>query len=280
MVRAFLLPVIFASQLAVGQLASGRSPDEVVNSPIPPLEEQVQRKAAQNAVKAPVEQRILFPIPPAPRTLAKPNNVTAREDATENEKPRSPQDYLTEQTDIWNSPAMREARMFVMEFSRRSARTSPAEGEQFLQRLSALSPAKMRSWLEKYQERRLNVAVQRSIEELARRLMLEHALNRQEAMRQAAAHVSQLRAEAAEAMRMQRMAQIAAGRGMHREDVWTLDLRPVYDPMYPTLDPAMQMAEEILGVPIEQAAAAASLPGDLPRDDPRNYDRNAGDSGE
>jgi hypothetical protein len=193
-----------------------------------------------------------------------------------NEAAQAPDNYLTEQTEIWNSPAMREACSFIEEFSRRSAQTSPAEGEQFLKQLSKLPPTEMRAWLKRYLERRTKIALEREVEQFARQLMVERALNRQEAMRQAYSHVSQLRAEAAAAM------QIRPGiaRSGYHQDTLTFIKPPAYDPMYPVVDPAMHMAEKILRVPIEQAAAAASLPGDLPRDDPQNYDPYAGVDGD
>lgn len=171
---------------------------------------------------------------------------------------------------------MKEARKFVMEFSRRSSHTTLEEGQRFLDQLAKLPPGEMQSWLKRYRERRLKIALEREIEQFARQLMVERAINRQEAMRQAFAHVSELRAQAAATMQMRP----GIVRGGYPHDTLTLDLRPAYDPMYPVVDPAMHLAEKILRVPIEQAAAAASLPGDLPRDDPRNYDPNAGDDGE
>lgn len=171
---------------------------------------------------------------------------------------------------------MGEARSFVMEFGRRSAQTSAEEADRFIQQLSTLPPAEMKSWLRRYQERRKKSELEREVDQFARRLMVEQTLNRQDAMRQASAEVSQLRAEAAAAMQMRP----GIARGGRRQDTLTFNLQPNYDPMYPVVDPAMHLAEKILRVPIEQAAAAASLPGDLPRDDPQNYDPHAGYAGD
>jgi hypothetical protein len=151
----------------------------------------------------------------------------------------------------------------VVEFSRRSAHTSPQEGQQFLQQLSKLPPNKMQSWLKRYQERRLRIALEREVEQLARQLMVERALNRQEAMRQAFAHVSQLRAGAAEAMQMQR--QLGPTRLMPRGDILAEHAWPAYDPLEAVVDPASPRGYR------RRVAGAMSLPGDLPPDDPRNF---------
>ena len=100
MVRTFLLLGFLASQLAGGQLACCRPPDQVVNSPIPPLREPVQRKSARPVAKPPLEQGILFPIPPAKSSVVKP-----RAEVAADEPARGPEDY-TEPTEIWNSPDM------------------------------------------------------------------------------------------------------------------------------------------------------------------------------
>src|SRR5262249_18500447 len=156
-------------------------------SPIPPLKEPAPRRAAQPVARQPMSNGLLSPLALQPKPVLNPRN-----DAAPKKAPRGPEDYLTEQTEIWNSPAMREARTFVMEFSRRPGQTSPTEGEQFLTQLSKLPPAEMQGWLKRYLERRSKIALEREVEQFARQLMVERALNRQEAMRQAFAHVSQL----------------------------------------------------------------------------------------
>ena len=111
--------------------------------------------------------------------------------------------------------------------------------------------------------RRLRIALEREVEQLARQLMVERAINRQEAMRQAFAHVSQLRAEAAAAMQMQR--QLGPTRLILRGEVVTIDVWPVYDPLEAVVDPASPRGYR------RRVAAAMSLPGDLPPGDPRNF---------
>jgi hypothetical protein len=274
MVRFHHLLLAFSLSLVVCQLAYGRSPDQVVNSPIPPLKEPAARQSVRSRAIRPRNDRILPSLPLPKRVVIKPRNSAPTEEAT-----RVPEDYLTEQTEIWNSPAMGEARSFVMEFSRRSAQTSAEEGDRFIQQLSVLSPSEMKSWLKRYQELRTKIALEREVEQFARQLMVEYALTRQEAMRQAFDHVSQLRAQATVAAQMQQQGIAVQSDRLNRGEL-ILVLRPTYNPMSPVIDPAMRKTEEILRVPIAQAAAAASLPGDLPRDDPRNYDPHAGGDGE
>jgi hypothetical protein len=257
--------------LAVSQSVFCRSPDQVVNSPIPPLQEPIATRSTAPITR---NDRILSSLP-----LPKPVAVKPRDNAPAEQAARTPEDYLTEQTEIWNSSAMGEARSYVREFSRRSAQTNAEEADRFIQRLSTLSPAEMKSWLKRYQERRTKIALEREVEQFARQLMVEHALNRQEAMRQAFAHVSQLRAQATTAAQIQQQG-LALQSYSRTGGELTLVLRPAYDPMYPVIDPAMRKTEEILGVPIAKAAAAASLPGDLPRNDPRNFDPHAGEDSE
>lgn len=259
MVRNFLALMLLASQLAVASVAYCRPPDQVVNSPIPPLKEPAPRRATRPVAKAPNVDRTLPPLPPQQPAGAKPQADVATKDNA-----RRPDDYLTQQTDIWNSPVMREARQLVIEFSRRSAQTSPREGEQFLDQLSKLPPAEMQSWLRRYLERRNKIALEREVEQFARQLMVERALNRQEAMRQAFAHVSQLRAEAAAAMQMRRQTLAGQANG-YPEDSQLLDLGPVYHPLDATTDPMNPRGYA------RRVAGAMTLPGDLPRDDPRNF---------
>lgn len=259
MVRNFLTLVLLASQLAVASVGFCRPPDQVVNSPIPPLKEPAPRRATRPVAKDSIAERILPPLPPQQPADANPRvGVRAKEDA------RRPEDYLTQQTDIWNSPAMREARQFVIEFSRRSAQTSSREGQDFLDQLSKLPPAEMRSWLGRYLERRNKIALGREVEEFARRLMVDRALNRQEAMRQAFAHVSELRAEAAAAMQLRRQTLAGQANG-YPEDSQLLDLGPVYHPLDATTDPMNPRGYA------RRVAGAMTLPGDLPRDDPGNF---------
>jgi hypothetical protein len=259
MARGFLYLGIVAAQLAAGQVARGLSPAEVANSPIPPLYEPAQRNISRSTHQPPSRQQTLLPLPPA-----------APERGHRDENPAL-RNYGTEQTELWNSAEMLAARNFVLEFSRRSARTTLAEGEHFLKQLSQLPPDAMRSWLVRYQSRRMNAYQQQAVEQWARQLMLEQALDRQEAMRQAYARMDELRNQAALAAQQAR-----ASGGLRKgtpEDVLTW-LRPDYDPMEATTDPMNPRGYK------RRVAAAMTLPGDLPRDDPRNYDRHAADFGE
>lgn len=275
--------------IACASLASARPPDELAHSPIPPLEEPVpanikravpQRASPKDAPAVTKETRTSpWPISPEkPRAslgikVPPKRSVPSREKIAEYPDAEAPEDYSNDPQVIWNSAKMQEARWFVKNYCQRAVGTSPAEGEKFLKRLSQLPADQMRGWLRRYEQRRVNIMVERSLEHMARQLMLEHAISQQEAIRQAYANVSQLKAQAAEAMRI-RAEQLAAAQAGQHDDAISLDSGPAYDPMHPSFDPARRLAEDLLlGVPIEQAAAAASLPGDLPPDDPRNFER-------
>jgi hypothetical protein len=166
---------------------------------------------------------------------------------------------------------MREARTAVLDFSRRSAQTSPAEGEQFLSRLSQLSVDDMASWLERYQARQADLSFGRDVEKMARQLMLDEAIDRQEATRQAYENVSRLRDEAAASQERNAIEQARAiqasraRRGEQQSQI--IGLGPIYNPLEPVLDPSSPQGYR------RRVGATMSLPGDLPRNDPRNFIR-------
>jgi len=271
MIRTFLILMIVIVELPVGQVACGRSPDEVANSLIPPLR-------VPPAREGPAAQNVLFPIPPAAptRTLQPGYQAPQRGPVTAKTTGDRTEGDHTEESDaerleIWNSPEMLEARAYVAEFSRRSARTSLAEGEQFLARLSQLSSEEMRSWLKRYQALRTNISREREVDEWARELTWQRAIERQEAARRASENVKNLRGQAAAASQEHYLTpphdacQLKAAQAMQRGGA--LALQPSYDPLDPEFDPVNPHGHE------RRRAAAISLLGDLPRNDPRNFMR-------
>jgi hypothetical protein len=187
--------------------------------------------------------------------------------------------YAAERLEIWDSSEMREARACVVEFSQRAAQTSPAEGQQFLKRLSQLSPDEVRNWQERFQSRRTNTLLQQEAELWARQLMLEQAISRQEALRQAFENIKYLRSQqmASDEQHLtpeQYAQQLRTARMIEREAAISNAMQRGYDPLDATTDP---MNPRGYG---RQVAGAMTLPGDLPRDDPRNFMREAADYGE
>jgi hypothetical protein len=245
--------------------AHGRAPDQIPGSPIPPLKEPARQPAARatnvlpginlptnsKPVAKPAQRSINLPLPAKPQ-LKKP--VTAKEPQPED---AGPVPYATTPEEIWAAPEMIEAREVVAEFCRRSSQTSPKEGEQFLAKLKQLTAEEMRSWLVRYQRRRLNQYLEAETERLARQLMVEHAMSRQDAVRQAAANISQQRS-------------IANASGLpfmthrKRHDIIIVTSTD-YNPFEPVTDPMSPRGYK------RRVAAAMSLPGDLPPDDPRNF---------
>jgi hypothetical protein len=267
-------------------VAWGVPPDQIQNSPIPSLQAPPRRVARRVPVEqetppapqSPVNGVLLAPTTPLPTSGAVPSGrqpAAYPEAAPQNGEPgRDEQedeaDYDAERRQIWNSPEMREARGMVMEYVRRSAQTTESEGREFLLRLSQLSPDDMRSWLERYQQRRMRLAVQQSVGEAARQLAIEEAVSRQEATRQAFDNINQYQSAAA-AWAHQQYATLGAAsqllrnqRTMQRDVTLSAELEQDFDPFYPTFDPM---------TPPRRIAAAATLPGDLPRGDPRNFIR-------
>jgi len=164
---------------------------------------------------------------------------------------------------------MLEARTAVMEFCRRAARTSPAEGQEFLTQLSQLPPEEMRLWLEWFQARRMDVVNGRELEGFARQLQAEYAISRLETKRQAAANGAALRSQAAAARRQQCPTgwQVGEAQLAWRNGPTLISVTPRFDPFEPVFDPSSPRGYA------RRVAAAMSLPGDLPRSDPRNFMR-------
>ena len=275
MVRTLLFLLAFvAAQFAAGLAAYGRSPAEVTGSPIPPLHE----PAPKGVSPAPQEQRAFVTNPLMPGA-AFGTNARASLPVTiipQGDDVAKTNTAAIERSEIWESDEMLKAREDVADFSRRSAQTNPGEGEKFLTRLSQLSPDEMRNWLERYQARRMGISLERDVEQMARQLMLERAINRQEATRQAYARVSNLRREATEAAQAQYLVeQLYAQQARLPRDYSPSYAMPwIFDPLDAIdaiCDPSSPRGYG------RRVAGAMSLPGDLPPNDPRNFMR--GDEG-
>jgi hypothetical protein len=256
MVRLILYQMIFT---AVMQTAFGRSPDEVPGSPIPPLPDSVAKNESYQVSTTPSELQPLL----------------LRSSQAESEPALRAYDYgnvyipseAVEYSDVWTSPEMHEACQHVIDFSRRSAMTTAAEGQSFVTRLSELPTDEMRNWLESYLSRKEYLAYQHEVDEAARKLMLEHALSRQDAMRQAAENVSNLRSQAMEAARENQSfsEDPAATRRLQRQSAISTQLVQRFNPFEAVFDPSSPTGYS------RKVAGAMSLPGDLPRSDPANF---------
>jgi hypothetical protein len=244
--------------------AHGRPPDQIPGSPVPPLKEPARQPVARatsvlpginlqapsKPVAKPTLGTINLPLPAKPQ----PKKPNAGKQAQQEEVPVP---YATTPEEIWAAPEMIEAREVVAEFCRRSSQTSPKEGEEFLAKLKSLPTKEMRAWLVRYQRLRLHQYLEAETEKLARQLMVDHAMSRQDAVRQAAANISQ-----------QRMEANASGLPFmtHRKRQSIVIITETnYNPFEPVTDPMSPQGYK------RRVAAAMSLPGDLPRGDPRNF---------
>ena len=287
MTRVLLGLAIVAVQLAARQEACCRPPDKVAHSPIPPLKQTQPRGATRVARASPVptgtgltHERVWKPIPPAAsarlfdaRLRSQITRSQPRDTGSAHAEDNSAANDGAASKEIWNSSEMLAARNAVMEFCRRSAQTSPAEGEQFLARLSELSPDEMRHWLKRFQTRRMKMTRGRELESMARQLGVEYTLRRQEEMRRSVENIAELRAQAAEPTTEQSPSAppLEAARYSLHEGGGSIWPPRSYDPFDAVTDP---MSPRGYG---RRVAAAMSLPGDLPRSDPRNFIR--GDEG-
>jgi hypothetical protein len=264
----------------MAKAAFGQPSDEIPNSLIPPLKEKPARTAGRAAPVVRVADAAAnnastlakdvtangravpaAPVSPAPNGAAGPY---AKDPAAAN-------DYDARMA-LWNSPEMVDARRYVLEYSQRSARSSLKEGEQFLARVSQLSPSEMKAWLERLQARRAAIARQQEVTSAARQFSLEQAAQRQEQSRQAHANINQWQSLSAIYLQDRLQTQQLATRQQQslREAGRTSAIasqRIWFDPFAPTLDPVSPSRRT-------RAFAAATLPGDLPRSDPRNFERD------
>jgi hypothetical protein len=168
---------------------------------------------------------------------------------------------------VWHSTEMLDARAYVLTYAERSARSSRAQGEQYLRRVSQLSSEQMTEWLQRLQRQRAELEGRRMAEEDARELTLRLTEERSRLTAEAGFNVQQTKARLTD-LWLQRQAELAAPLSSRRDQRAAIaaGLRLAYDPMAPALDPASPPRTE-------RAMAAASLPGDLPRGDPANFYR-------
>jgi hypothetical protein len=273
---AFILLAAFSIHATL-TVTMAAPPDAIPGSPVPPLKAPMARTASRAAV----EQRLVAPpLPPAIRSEAPAASVgkAPTEAAAAERRPYLQQPTTTgdaERAEIWNSPEMGEARRLVTEFSRRAARTSPREGAEFLRNLSRLPPDEMASWLRRFQERRMNIALQQAVEAAARQLMLEQAISRQEAVRQAYANINYLRSVAAQSMQDRFLTQQQFSRQLGDARMLAREAQAATRPPHPDDDQSLDFVFDPSSPRgyRRRVAAAMSLPGDLPPSDPRNFIR-------
>jgi hypothetical protein len=162
---------------------------------------------------------------------------------------------------------MQVAREAVKEFCRRAARTSPKEGEAFLEQLSQRSPEQMENWLERFQTRQQRVSRGQQLGQMARLLNVGRSLDKLQAKRKAVQNVAAERRQAAAAKAPAPNSQ-TLGQGFDLVPIDAAGMsRLRYNPMEVVVDPSSPRGYK------RRVAAAMSLPGDLPRSDPRNYIR-------
>ncbi|MCC6494206.1 MAG: hypothetical protein IT424_14430 [Pirellulales bacterium] len=171
-------------------------------------------------------------------------------------------DEAAQRLEIWNSREMKDARDFIVQYSRRSVQFTPSEAQQYLARLEQMSAPELKSWLQRYQARRAQIARSTELARRARQQSVAQALQRIEGARQSAAKFNQNQTQAAEdaRQRLQQQALLAGqavgNKAAARGDTLDMILAQNFNPFAPTLDPASPNA-------YTRWAAAASLPGDL-----------------
>ncbi|MEQ8209046.1 MAG: hypothetical protein RH917_04375 [Lacipirellulaceae bacterium] len=262
MVRSSVLGISVLGLLTVSP-AFGIPPDQVRSSPIPSLEKprQINTGRTQQATRPSRGIGNDAALPPWPEEASMPveeGSVETRE---------------AKRVELWNSDRMKAARQAVMQFCRFSAKTSPKEGEQFLNRLSKLPLIEMKDWLERYEAGQQARQRGREVSAGARQQAIDRSLVRIVGQQQPgltaatlkANHALQARFEAEERARQD----ASACRDCPTSDqllYWDLTRRR-YDPFEVVIDPSTPRGYA------RRVGAALSLPGDLSRSDPRNFIR-------
>lgn len=264
--------ILVTLALSMGLLAMSREvgampPDKVKFSPLPPLQELKRDANPATATLGPSGtvlplQRSTGSQPSGFRAFAHPTLHSPSDSMPSSADTGDDSDLIELRQEIWNSQPMQVARKAVLEFCRRSAKSTVAEGEQFLRELSQLPPDQMQNWLERF-EARCN-RVQRGIvaEQMARQRSVERLYQRHEEQRQTAVRIAEVRGQALTANSAEQLGVVV---GVGYTNPLSLYYGPTYDPFLPIFDPMSPRGYRA------RAAAAASLPGDLPRDDPRNF---------
>ncbi len=249
MKRTLLSFFVASAALIAASVANGQAPGVVAESAEPPSAAPAASAAAPSGAATPAGPSYL-PAKPA-------GGSTSVE-------------VEAERYAIWNSPEMREAREWVREYGRRSRRFTTQHAEQFLAQLSQKSAEEMRAWLEKYAARRAALARAAEVEQQARQIAIQQALDRQEATRRSFDTFNLGQSQGAllanERMFNQQMfnEQALAERRAYR-DARLADDRAGPDYYSLFVNPPWWVKQRM--------AAASSVPGDLPAWDPRNFIR-------
>ena len=207
-----------------------------------------------------------------------PYPTQATQEASTHPYDLAPKSTDAERIEFWNSPEMREARDYVINFSRRSKRTSPSQGQRYLEQVSRLSVPAMKQWLEQLQAVRKAREGHQQLSEAARQIRVDRVLQRIDATQQAPFNAQQSKMMIAEyAQQLAAAKQLAEGevapRDRQAEIAAALEAQRLkFDPFAPATDPASPDA-------YTRYAAAAALPGDLPRGDPANSGTGEGAGG-
>ncbi len=276
--RYFLLclPIVLL-QLVAWQQAWCRPPDQVIGSPIPPLQKPQPRRATPNEAGWGVDlglnlrqtslRQSSLQQPVRANQAKQPARANqAEQPATKTQVERSADaaEYQESLKTLWNSREMQVAVATVKEFCRRAAQTSPDEGEQFLNKLAELSPDEQQDWLERFYSRRRSVALGREVDAFTRQIRVERSLN---ARLRSAENVAELRRQSTIVVQSSSTPKPFMQIPSLGVEAITSQFGVSYDPLEAVVDPVSPRGYR------RKVAAAMSLPGDLPRSDPRNFIR-------
>jgi hypothetical protein len=171
--------------------------------------------------------------------------------------------------ELWNSPEMLDARKYVLEYSERSAQSSRAKGELYLQGVSQLSSSAMKRWLQQLQERRGEMQRQQDIADAGRQLLVDQAVPKNTQSQQAGFNAQQAKQWIADYWELMVEADQEgveeAPLNIKAKYAAAIESQQMqFDPFAPATDPVSPDA-------LTRYKAAAALPGDLPRGDPANF---------
>lgn len=228
----------------------GQAPAPPAENPMPPAGATTPNRAVAGA--------------PAPGTAAS-DAAPETTPYPETPSPGSPE-YDAARLKIWESPEMKQARQWVEEYGRRSARFKPYDAQRFLTKLSQMSPQDMQHWLNRYTAHRANLARSAEVARAARQTAVDQTIARLQAVQQSYENFNQGTTEGALMARDRLLAQQEGTVGMTiaRQADRDAQMAAMYATDY----------SWIVNIPLrERWMAAASLPGDLPAGDPRNFIR-------
>lgn len=107
---------------------------------------------------------------------------------------------------VWNSPQMIQARKWLNDYIRVSAKITPEEGAEYKRELEGLSATQMKLWLLKFEHEQQMQQQQQHAWQQAHQASLQHAMAYQQAAKQALSSVSQ--GETAAAMEGEKQLQV------------------------------------------------------------------------